>query len=183
MAVYYARQRGTNLVKIGYAKTDVAARVKDLQIGCPTDLELLATEDGDRRTERDRHREFAADQFRNEWFRMSGPIAARVALCDPEFARLADLEPGLVALARDIGGVGGGPAADTDFCAMAAWYGYDRPGFKDRMVKLVGRHREGADVRPDIPSLRTSDAYDVAYETLVSLLPDCGRCSCWRPGE
>jgi hypothetical protein len=61
------------------------------------------------------------------------------------------------------------------FCANAVWYGYPgfEPGFKSRLCRLVGHTAEqGGD-------LRTSEAYDVAYETIYQALPDCrGRCRC-----
>lgn len=174
MAIYYARQRGTNLVKIGYAKGDPDGRIKTLQTGCPTDIELLASEPGDVSAEKARHREFAPYAFRSEWFRMAAPIAQRVALCNQEFASLAELEPGLLAVAAEIGEVGGGAVTDLAFCANSRWYGYDGPGFKDRVVELVGWGRKG----PKGIILGTCEAYDVATDVLYRLLPDCGRCTC-----
>jgi hypothetical protein len=62
-----------------------------------------------------------------------------------------------------------------DFCANAVWYGYlgFRPGLKARLVRLVGcRAEKGGD-------LRTSEAYDLAYQTIYQALPDCrGWCTC-----
>ena len=54
----------------------------------------------------------------------------------------------------------GGPS----FCANDVWY---RPGsFKSRLVRLAGWWAEK-------PELRTSEAYDVAYDELYQQLPDC----------
>jgi hypothetical protein len=64
---------------------------------------------------------------------------------------------------------------DAIFCANAVWYGYPgfRPGLKSRLSRLVGwRAEQGGD-------LRTSAAYDLAYQTIYQALPDCrGRCPC-----
>jgi hypothetical protein len=61
------------------------------------------------------------------------------------------------------------------FCANAVWYGYPgwQPGLKGRLSHLVGWAAErGGD-------LRSSAAYDVAYQTIYQALPDCrGRCAC-----
>jgi hypothetical protein len=63
------------------------------------------------------------------------------------------------------------------FCANAVWYGYPgfRPGIKDRLCKLAGWLAERAG------DLNSPEAYDLAYQTLYSALPDCrGRCICTR---
>ncbi|MDP9471721.1 MAG: hypothetical protein M3Q71_13835 [Chloroflexota bacterium] len=66
------------------------------------------------------------------------------------------------------------PTADASFCANAVWYGYGgHLGLKPRLIRLVGW---GAQIHD--PVLRSSDAYDVAYQTLYHLLPDCRGCSC-----
>ncbi len=65
-------------------------------------------------------------------------------------------------------------AGDGSFCANAAWYGYGgHLGLKPRLVRLVGWGSN----HPD-PALRTSAAYDVVYQTLYDLLPDCRGCGC-----
>ncbi|MDP9472344.1 MAG: hypothetical protein M3Q71_17025 [Chloroflexota bacterium] len=66
------------------------------------------------------------------------------------------------------------PTANASFCANAAWYGYGgHLGLKPRLVRLVGWGSN----HPD-PALRTSAAYDVVYQTLYDLLPDCRGCGC-----
>ncbi|MDP9472214.1 MAG: hypothetical protein M3Q71_16370 [Chloroflexota bacterium] len=63
---------------------------------------------------------------------------------------------------------------DARFCANAAWYGYaGQLGLKPRLLRLVGWGAQNQD-----PVLRSSDAYDVAYQTLYALLPDCRGCGC-----
>src|SRR5262245_38074830 len=95
------------------------------------------------------------------------------------FAQLARLEPGLRALLREARSYHRG--APRNFCANAVWYGYPRGpgpcggGLKDRMQRLVGFHRRDGD-----EVLRTSAAYDVAYDTIFRALPDCRECGCFR---
>jgi len=52
------------------------------------------------------------------------------------------------------------------YCASRFWHGYAGTGFKDRLLELVGWET-------DRPTLRSSEAYDVAYDHLYELLPDC----------
>lgn len=65
--------------------------------------------------------------------------------------------------------------ADGGFCANAVWYGYARPGvrygdgsIRGHVVQLVGRES----IHPD-PELRTSQAYQVVYDTFYGMLPPC----------
>ncbi len=65
-------------------------------------------------------------------------------------------------------------AGDGSFCANASWYGYGgQLGLKPRLLRLVGWGAQSRD-----PVLRSCDAYDVAYQTLYDLLPDCRGCGC-----
>ena len=70
------------------------------------------------------------------------------------------------------------------FCANEAWYGYfGFSGLKDKLLRLVGLKRETApDGATDVAkeqTLKSSQAYDVAYETVYRALPDCGpECVC-----
>jgi hypothetical protein len=64
---------------------------------------------------------------------------------------------------------------DGGFCANAVWYGYSRYGsrcgegsLRREVVALVGRNSQ----HPD-PAMHTSEAYDVAYQTLWGILPPC----------
>ncbi len=66
------------------------------------------------------------------------------------------------------------PTADASFCANAVWYGYGgHLGLKPRLVRLVGWGAQSHD-----PVLRSCDAYDLVYQTLYDLLPDCQDCGC-----
>jgi hypothetical protein len=95
----------------------------------------------------------------------------------PTFADLIALEPRLAALEREVRAV-----RDEDapvFCANGLWYGYGGyRGIKPRLSQLVGFET----CRKDL--IGTPLAYDVAYDHLYELLPDCrGACSClpWSP--
>ncbi len=60
------------------------------------------------------------------------------------------------------------------FCANEHWYGYNgQPGIKRDLIRLVGFRAESTD-----PVIRSMAAYDVAYQTLYALLPDCWDCDC-----
>jgi hypothetical protein len=82
------------------------------------------------------------------------------------FAELCQAEPRLAELERDIRSV-----KDTgkEFCANEHWY--VSPGFRARLYHLAGWHAEK-------PELRTSQAYDIAYDHLYALLPNCRKCRC-----
>jgi hypothetical protein len=60
-------------------------------------------------------------------------------------------------------------------CANNRFYGggafYDR-GLKPRLIKLAGWEAENT-------LLKSSDAYDVAYEYIYSQLPNCRGCGCF----
>jgi hypothetical protein len=72
------------------------------------------------------------------------------------------------------------------FCANEAWYGYfGFSGLKGKLLRLVGWGREtppdGATDAAKEETLKSSQAYDVAYETVYRALPDCGpECVCQR---
>ena len=86
---------------------------------------------------------------------------------NPENKRLTldDLiarEPRLADLRRRVRAERGGPG----YCANEAWYG--PKGYRREVIALVGNLSESDDA-----ALRTSAAYDAAYQTLYRLLPDC----------
>lgn len=84
------------------------------------------------------------------------------------FEELAKIEPRLKTLLKEAQAIKdpGGPS----FCANHIWY---KPlGFKDRLNKLVGW--EAKDER-----LKSSEAYDLAYEKIYDSLPPCRNCLCW----
>jgi len=92
----------------------------------------------------------------------------------PTWDDLATAEPRLAVLFADARAV----RDDTtrrSFCANAIWYGYAADGavgLKERLCRLVGWNRRGH------PVLGTGDAYDVAYEAVYQVLPNCRNCLC-----
>jgi hypothetical protein len=61
------------------------------------------------------------------------------------------------------------------FCANQVWYGTAYSGsLKDRLCVLVGWERLGS----GDPRLKTSEAYDLAYDKLYDVLPACRNCAC-----
>ncbi len=92
---------------------------------------------------------------------------------ESRFAELCKLDPKLTELAAEATRARANPGAP--FCANSVWFGYDGyRGIKRRLVQLVGwmRHDEK-------PELKTIDAYNVAYDAIYGLLPECeGGCSC-----
>ena len=90
----------------------------------------------------------------------------------PKFQALCNLEPKLLALFNEASAVKDDGEAKW-FCGNAVWYGYEGyDGFKPRLVKLVGDDAH-------FEELGDTVAYDVAYHTLLTLLPACrGACGC-----
>ncbi len=80
---------------------------------------------------------------------------------------LVEREPELARLRREVESVRdeNGPS----FCANKVWY----IRFKPRVRALTGRQ-----ARRNDPVLRSNEAYDLAYNTLYRLLPDCRNCVC-----
>jgi hypothetical protein len=89
-----------------------------------------------------------------------------------EFQSLCKLEPELLVLFNEARAIKDDKRAEY-FCGNAVWYGWEgHNGFKPRVVNLVGHNAK-------IKELRGTVAYDVAYQTLLDLLPACrGDCSC-----
>lgn len=92
--------------------------------------------------------------------------------------RLVEIEPELTLIEREIQALRPLAAEDERFCANSHWYGYDDPkrGFRNRMMELVGWTARS-------PLLRSEAAYNLAYEHLYDLLPDCRDCLCAIPFE
>ena len=76
------------------------------------------------------------------------------------FDQIKRLERALARLERHIKQIG--VKCGQPFCANGLWLFY----FKPVLYELVG-----FDARP--PALRPSEAYDVTYQHLYNLLPDC----------
>lgn len=84
---------------------------------------------------------------------------------------LTEREPELIALRREIEAVKDNA---PQFCANKLWYGR----FKQQMMKLVGDLASRDDA-----VIGSSEAYDLAYQTLFHILPQCrheGGCY-WGP--
>jgi hypothetical protein len=64
-------------VKIGYTR-NLAARVIDLQVGCPAPLELAAWVAGPPSLEREYHNRFATLRCAGEWFKLEPAIQAEI---------------------------------------------------------------------------------------------------------
>jgi hypothetical protein len=78
---------------------------------------------------------------------------------------LVELEPRLEILERDIK-YHATQHQNGRYCASSAWHGYRAEGFKDRLSRLVGWGSERL-------SVRSSESYDLAYDRLYALLPNC----------
>lgn len=88
--------------------------------------------------------------------------------------RLTQAEPRLKMVQRYVKLIVARTASDERFCANAAWYGYDGyPSIKEMVSGLVGWEARGED-----PILHTPEAYDLVYDRLYALLPDCRNCGC-----
>lgn len=66
-AIYFVRAGRAGHIKIGSA-SDVVARIKMLQTGCPDELQLLGAMAGNAAMERRLHEQFAHLRVRGEWF-------------------------------------------------------------------------------------------------------------------
>lgn len=69
MPCYILRAGETEMVKIGWADSDVEARRKELQTAHWEDLTAIRIIDGAAWIERAMHRQFAGHRVRREWFR------------------------------------------------------------------------------------------------------------------
>ena len=91
----------------------------------------------------------------------------------PSWERLVELEPRLLDLLHE---GSRGSSAKGPFCRYETWYG--RGGLKIRMAGLVGLGAEQPGLLTSVP------AYQVAYETIFSVIPECDKnCGCdWAQG-
>ncbi len=85
----------------------------------------------------------------------------------PTFEELVRLEPRLGALLIEAKAVR--RPRGKSFCANLTWYRV----FKPRLCQLVGWERAERH-----PVLSTNTAYDVAYDRIYDVLPNCRRCLC-----
>ena len=66
--VYFIRAEGTGSIKIGFSTNHPSIRLKELQTGSPSKLELLTFYEGSEKDEKKLHHEFAEDRGIGEWF-------------------------------------------------------------------------------------------------------------------
>lgn len=83
-----------------------------------------------------------------------------------EFLKLAKIEPRLLVLEAAIMMVDG---TKEDFCASYVWYKTYKPMLRD----LVGCEPCCVHIDTIKAELQTSTAWDIAYDYLFNLLPDC----------
>lgn len=90
--------------------------------------------------------------------------------------KLTELEPRLLDLERRARNSAKGQDC---YCYERAWFGDSTwgSGFKAEMVKLIGWKRQRDDAAPVIEQLHTPEAYQIAYDTLLRVLPSCHKCS------
>ena len=84
----------------------------------------------------------------------------KVTIETKRFEEICEIEPGIAFLYETAKGYHAN--ADEDFCANRVWYG----GMKRILINLVGWEA----VRPE---LRSSEDYNIAYDTVYEALPDC----------
>lgn len=77
--IYFVQAGNGGPIKIGRTSLVVRYRVRELQIGCPYELLLLATMPGGLAKERALHARFRGDRLRGEWFRPSPELLGLIA--------------------------------------------------------------------------------------------------------
>jgi hypothetical protein len=179
--IYFVQTDDNRFIKVGKAN-DPRQRLASLQTGSPVRLKLIGAIPGGHETEHAIHQRFQALRTYGEWFRASDDLLDYITQVlaaqrsDPfsAFDALALYEPRLLDLYREIIGIQDDGEASW-FCANAVWYGHEGwPGIKPRLMCLVGWEAE----KWGVARLRTTEAYDLAYDTLYTLLPDCRSCRC-----
>jgi len=103
------------------------------------------------------------------------PEAGRKAGRAARWNDLVKLEPRLLFLAEEALAYKEMSRGQEYVCANDRWYGYGKwrdRGLRASIIGLVGWFSAGP------TELRTMDAYDVAYQHVYHLLPDCRNCAC-----
>lgn len=72
--IYFAYAQGLGRVKVGYTADSPGSRLRDLRVGCPTELVILHRMPGEREDEKELHRQFAAERLHGEWFKYEGRV-------------------------------------------------------------------------------------------------------------
>ena len=76
--IYVVWAKGTDLVKVGFTTEHKAAkRIRELQVGCPHELEALVIAEGTEADEATFHEMLKSEHVRGEWFKW-GPKAKQV---------------------------------------------------------------------------------------------------------
>ena len=81
-----------------------------------------------------------------------------------DFERCCRLCPQLRELAVEVSMHVKANVNNPDYCAHEHWYG--KNGYRGRVAEFVGWES-------GVPGLKTSEAYDVCYDHLYGMLPDC----------
>lgn len=100
--------------------------------------------------------------------------ATAVADGTATFRELVIIEPELKRLADDAKAYKRESRGQPIVCANSRWYGYyewREKGLKKQFRRLVGWES-------DNPILSNEHAYEVAYDAICALLPDCKGCNC-----
>ena len=72
--IYFARCGRDGPIKIGHTTADVAARISFLQVGCPWQLIVIGTMEGDLLTEASLLSQFSHLNIRGEWFHATAEL-------------------------------------------------------------------------------------------------------------
>lgn len=186
--IYFVAAMEIDRVKIGHtAGEDAGPRIAALQTGCPCDLTLVACLPGGLRVERELHRQFAAQRFRGEWFRLSGPVREFLDATAPAivgsavpsltYGLLAFWEPRLLHVERTVRIAARSAEGSERACANELWF--ETPDLDTAFTETVGWYRQRRHRLEELDAvLRSVEAHDVAFEHLYGLLPDCRGCEC-----
>ena len=91
------------------------------------------------------------------------------------FTDLVKIEPELDRIASDAKAYKKASRRQRHVCANNRWYGYFEwhgEGLKPRLCRLVGWESSN-------PILQDAHAYEVAYDALYAMLPNCKNCGCY----
>lgn len=180
--IYFISTSDNRYIKIGKA-SDPVKRLSSIQTGHPEKLKLVAFIPGDLSLEKRLHEKFGKLRSHLEWFHndpsiLSLALSTKATILYPRkskryskdsFMPLARLQPQLIELYMKMASFMD-ERNETKCCANELWYFYGKP----RLLPLVGWESRGQH-----PTLRTMEAYDIAYQTCYDALPDCRNCGCY----
>jgi hypothetical protein len=81
--VYFISAKALGLIKIGYAKSSVEKRLRELQALSPTRLTLVGQIPGDRRREAELHKAYRKYRSHGEWFFASNELNYGIEILSP----------------------------------------------------------------------------------------------------